>query len=214
VSTDSTSLSSRVHSASFPRRATWRQPSLTVALHWLSALCVLLAFAVGWSCEAFDEDAPRAMLMAVHQGAGLIVFALLLARATARFLLGGPAPDASMPRLARLAAAGAHGLMYLLLAAMPLLGWALASAHGHPPHFLGVVPLPALVAVDPDLAETLESWHVGLAWTMAAFIVAHVGAALWHHFVWRDRVLLAMLPEPSTPRPRRTPDFAPNSDFA
>jgi len=200
-----------------PALAGGRHPTLTIALHWLSAFAVLLAFAVGWSREAFDEDASRAVLMAVHQTAGLLVFALLLARLAARLALGTRVADPSLARWVRLAATGGHLALYAALAAMPLLGWALASAHGHPPRLLGVLPLPSIANVDPDLAETLEGWHSGLAWAMAAFIASHVGAALWHHVFRRDGVLLGMLPEPvqRDPRGRRgpVPDGVAASEF-
>jgi cytochrome b561 len=59
----------------------------------------------------------------------------------------------------------------------------------------GLFALPLLVDADPDLADTLESWHVGLAWVLGGLICAHAGAALFHHVVRRDGVLRSMLPE-------------------
>ena len=55
--------------------------------------------------------------------------------------------------------------------------------------------LPALVASDEDLADTLTTWHQDVAWVLLAFITLHAGAALWHHFVLRDRTLRMMLPK-------------------
>jgi cytochrome b561 len=60
---------------------------------------------------------------------------------------------------------------------------------------MGVIPLPALVEADSDLADNLTDAHVMLAWSMLALIVMHIAAALWHHYVRRDGVLIAMLPE-------------------
>jgi cytochrome b561 len=177
------------HAPRFPR-----YPRLSIALHWLSALAVLLAFAVGWSRELFDEDAPRALLMAVHQGAGVLVLGLLLVRIGARLALPVAPPAQPLPRALHKAAVLGHAALYLLLLAMPLLGWALSNAHGHAVSVFGLFPLPTLVATDPDLGDTLEDWHKGLAWVFAATIVSHVAAALWHHFFRRDHVLVSMWP--------------------
>ncbi len=177
-------------------------PPLSVALHWLSALAVAIAFIVGWSRAALDEPHPRAVLMLVHQCAGMSVMVLLLARLGARLGTCRYTQATSLPPLVKWAASLSHSMLYALLLAMPLLGWALTNAHGRPVGLPGLPALPALVEPDPNLAETLESWHLGLAWVLGLMIVAHAGAALFHHFVWRDNVLHAMLPR-AWPRAHR-----------
>jgi len=58
----------------------------------------------------------------------------------------------------------------------------------------GLVPLPPIVAPDKSVADFFASVHGVLAATLAALLVAHVGAALRHHFVKRNAVLARMLP--------------------
>ncbi len=197
------------------RAASPHYAGATIALHWLSAVAVLIAFSVAWTRAAIDDSAPRALLMNIHQGAGLLVMALLMARIVTRTLTPAPVADPPLPPLLRMAAFGGHIALYGLLLAMPLLGWALTNAHGHDVHFPGLPAFPALVATDTDLADTLEEWHVGTAWVMGAMIVAHVGAALFHHFVRRDHVLTSMLPVAGaalpTERPRRLQPMQQNS---
>jgi len=60
--------------------------------------------------------------------------------------------------------------------------------------YLGVIALPKLVAKNDALAAVLRSVHVSLNFTLLALVLVHAGAALRHHFVERDRVLLRMLP--------------------
>jgi cytochrome b561 len=74
-----------------------------------------------------------------------------------------------------------------------LLGWALSNAQDRPVHLFGLT-LPALVGADEDLADMLQTWHVDAAWVLLALALMHAVAALWHHFVVRDDVLRAMLP--------------------
>ena len=70
----------------------------------------------------------------------------------------------------------------------------LSDAQGKPVDLLGAT-LPALVGPDEDLADKLQIWHVDVAWVLLGLISLHIAAALWHHFVLRDRVLRMMLPK-------------------
>lgn len=194
--TENLPMTARAKTAESARR---RYPALSIAMHWLSALAVATAFAVAWSRAALDEPQPRAMLMSVHQCAGLLVMALLLGRLGVRLATFRSMAAAPLPRLMRWAAFATHLALYGLLLAMPLLGWALTNAHGHDVRFPGLPVFPPLVDADTDLAETLESWHVGLAWVLGGMVVMHVGAALFHHLVRKDDVLRSMLPVPAEP---------------
>jgi cytochrome b561 len=78
--------------------------------------------------------------------------------------------------------------------AVPLSGWLMSSAKGFPTVLYGVLPLPDLVGKDAQLSELLATVHKLLNLTMAGLVLAHVGAALKHHFVDRDDVLRRMLP--------------------
>jgi cytochrome b561 len=77
---------------------------------------------------------------------------------------------------------------------VPLVGWAYSSAAGFPVVVYGVLPLPDFVPADKALADAIKPWHGRLAFTLAALVLVHVGAALKHHFVDRDRTLARMWP--------------------
>lgn len=173
-----------------------RQPRPTIALHWLSALAIVVAIGAALTREALDADTARRWLQGLHQQAGLLVLLLLPMRWLARAARPKtPAVQESSATLRR-AAAATHGLMYALLLSLPFLGWALANAQGHPASLFGVIPLPTLVTTDPDLADSLDDWHARVAWGLVAMVVMHAAAALWHHFIRRDDTLRGMLPAP------------------
>ena len=92
------------------------------------------------------------------------------------------------------AASAVHGLLYLLMLAVPLLGWAYSNAAGFPVVWFGMLPLPDWVGPDKPLAATLKLLHKIAAWGLAGLIVAHVAAALKHHFIDRDGLLARMWP--------------------
>lgn len=58
----------------------------------------------------------------------------------------------------------------------------------------GLAPLPAIFAQGSVLGRALGQLHSPLAWVLLGALVCHIGAALAHHFVWRDRVMARMLP--------------------
>jgi len=87
-----------------------------------------------------------------------------------------------------------HLLLYLLVIAIPLTGWLFSSASGIPTVYLGWIQLPDLVAKDKPVAELFRQAHVFLNVTLFAIVCTHIAAALKHHFLDRDDVLVRMLP--------------------
>jgi cytochrome b561 len=160
------------------------------ALHWLTALIVLIAVVAVLGHELVEEKSLRKLVMDVHKQAGVLVLLLTGLRVLFRVVSKRPGP--ALTGWSAKAAVAGHGLIYLILFALPLLGWSLVNARGGAVSLFGAV-LPALFARDRDLAETLEQVHETLGWALIALVVVHVLAAIWHHRFKKDRVLAAML---------------------
>jgi cytochrome b561 len=161
-------------------------------LHWLSAFLVLLAAGLALARLGVDDGSTEKTLLAWHRSAGVLVLFLVFFRILVRMRHVAPRHP-GLNSLHRVMASGTHFLIYLLLFSVPLLGWAYSSAAGKPVQLLGWT-LPTLGARDRELAENLQTLHVDVAYVFLGFILLHVGAALWHHFVLKDDVLHAMLP--------------------
>ena len=111
--------------------------------------------------------------------------------------MAGPRSPAVQPPLARWQARLSHGVqggLYLLMAALPLLGWLSMNAKGKTLVLWGVWSLPLLLNPDAALAHTLEDWHEWGANLGMALVALHTVAALVHHFVQGDNTLTRMLP--------------------
>jgi cytochrome b561 len=78
---------------------------------------------------------------------------------------------------------------------VPLSGWLMSSAKGFQTVYFGVLPIPDLLAKNPELGKQLQTVHWALNKLLLATVTVHVAAALKHHVVDRDGVLLRMLPK-------------------
>jgi cytochrome b561 len=155
------------------RRQSWG--AIARLLHWTSAVLMLSALPMGLFVAVLTPSPDRAAFRDAHIGIGLVLALLLLIRLLAQAASPGPASPNGAARLNKLA-------LYLLLAALPLSGLALASATGAP--VLGL-HLPEAVPLPP--ARALHQWLSAL---FALAFAAHAGAVLWHHFGLRDRQLI------------------------
>jgi cytochrome b561 len=165
-----------------------------VALHWLVALLVLITFPLGLGMTAMPLSPQKLQFFSYHKWLGVTVFALMLLRLGWRIGHAAPRPPAGTPRWQQRAAQCAHVLLYLLLLAVPLSGWAYSSAAGVQTVYLGIVPLPNAVAPDKALAALLKGVHYALNASLFVVFCVHFCAALKHHFFDRDGVLARMLP--------------------
>lgn len=168
-----------------------RYGPVTRAVHWLAALLVVAAFAIGLSTDLFPRGAPRNAVLTLHYTAGATVLFLLLVRLLRRLLVR-PLPDlpGTSPLIAR-AAAAAHWALYAGMLALPLTGALDRWSRGRPLTPFGI-DIPAPFAIPGR--GLWEEAHELVAYALIALAVAHAAAALWHHFIQRDPTLLRMLP--------------------
>jgi cytochrome b561 len=170
-----------------------RYSSVAMAFHWLLALAIVCAFGVGLYMVGLPFSMNRLKLYNWHKWAGVAILSLSALRLLWR-LSHRPPADLPGPAWQQRTAHGVHGLLYVLFFAVPLAGWAYSSAAGFPVVWFGVLPLPDFVAPDKALAETLKQAHKWFAYGLAVLVLAHVAAALKHHFIDKDGLLLRMLP--------------------
>lgn len=164
------------------------------AFHWLVAALVLVQLALGLYAANLLISLARLQWLARHKSLGLAILALVLLRLLWRALNHPPALPTFMPWWERRAASATHWLLYLLLILGPMAGWLYASAAGLSVNWFGLFVLPDLVAKNRALADVFRALHIGLVTLLGLMIAVHVGAALRHAFVLRDRVMYRMLP--------------------
>jgi cytochrome b561 len=174
-----------------------RYDSMTIRLHWATAILVAFLWLTGQTADFFPRGPIRDAEWSIHVVFGFLLGFILVARLAWRIGRGRRAPPADVGILGR-AASLTHGLLYALLATAVTLGMANAFVRGI--NLFGVWSLPQIG--DPALRRDLTEWHELAANLTMILALVHAGAALAHHYVWRDGVLQRMMP-PRDGRPVR-----------
>lgn len=138
---------------------------------------------------------PREMMKTGHYMLGLSVCALVFVRLALRATFKAPPITPTPPAWQMGLSHALHAALYLLMIGMPIGGWLLLSAEGSSIPFFGI-ELPALVAPNEALAETIEEIHETGSKVGYALIAIHTIAGLAHHYVFRDNTLQRISPFP------------------
>lgn len=169
--------------------------SISKWLHWMIFLLVSIMLVGGF----FMEDLPESMQSAVyraHKLTGLCILGLMAFRFIWRLINPTPGYPDSMPTWQKLAALFAHWALYIALFAMPISGWVLSTAAGHPPVLYGTdiaVAFPG-VGLDNGFAHMLGNVHEFWAYVILTLLAFHIAASLKHHYVDHDDILKRMMP--------------------
>lgn len=146
---------------------------VSLVLHWI----IVFGIIAQWALAESDE-------LMLHQSIGITILALAVLRLVWRVLNPKPAWPADMKpyeiKLARIV----HFAFYALLFAIPLSGWALASAEGEPLNFFRWFDLPRL---GMGSENTLEEVHEILFNVLVALAAIHVIGAIKHWIAGRAR---------------------------
>lgn len=168
-------------------------------LHWLTVFLVALAWALGIFDDVLPKGWPRDSGLFVHIWAGIAILFLLVARLSWRLVDPAPTPEATefgnwMGRWLDPAARIAHYSLYALLVAVPVVGIVLQFARGDALPLFGLAEIPSPWVKDRAFAHSVKEVHEVLAHALVTVALMHAAAALIHHWIFRDRTLVRMLP--------------------
>jgi cytochrome b561 len=174
-----------------------------IVLHWLIAVLIIGTFTLGLVMTDIPGLTPAKLrYFSWHKWAGVTVLLLATLRLLWRLMNRAPAYPAAMPAWQQRAAHALHGMLYVLIFAVPLSGYFYSLAAGVKVVYFGLFPLPVLIQPDPALKPILKAVHYWLNMLMAGLVGLHVAAALKHLLVDRDGIVQRMLPF-STPKESR-----------
>ena len=169
-----------------------RYDTATMAFHWATAILVAAQWLGAQTIDWFPKGPLRVDALSVHITLGLLLAAILARRVVWRLTEGRRLPPADAGVL-NLIAKGAHWGLYALVAAMLIVGIALAWVQGD-----SIFNLFAIPAYDPGnraLAHQVQDIHATIGWMIVGLAGLHAAAALFHRYAWHDGILARMLPD-------------------
>jgi cytochrome b561 len=162
-------------------------------LHWVTAILVLAIIPIGVVMTNVGNGPLQDFLFRMHESIGALLIPIIGYRLIYR-LTHPPLPlPAEIPAIQRLAAEGLHWALYALLIAQPIIGWIATSSYRSPILVFGLFELPPIWPENRAFSEKVTDIHGAIGFIIGALLCAHIGAALFHHFVRKDRVLSRMV---------------------
>ena len=175
-------------------------------LHWGTAFLFLLAYCAVYYRHWFTEKKTPENLIALdlHLSAGISVGVIVILRIIWRSINTQPTLEAG-PRWQHVSAHLLHYALYAIMILMPLTGY---LGTGKTTDFFFLFQIPKfedtrlfdafvwgyLGLTFEEFEKPLDFFHKKIMgeWLVWILIVGHAGAALYHHFVLKDRTLIKM----------------------
>jgi cytochrome b561 len=162
-------------------------------LHWITAVIVFMLVPLGFVIANEAGGAQQERLYDLHKSLGALLVPIIIVRLLVRIVSPPlPLPD-DISAIQQFAAHVTHWALYLLVLFQGLIGWIGTSAYPAPVPFFGLFNMPALWPENRALSDQLLWLHGWCGILIAIVVTIHVAAALYHHFVRKDRVLMRML---------------------
>jgi cytochrome b561 len=166
--------------------------NVAIALHWATAFLVFANFALAETWDWFAKP-TKELMEGTHMSFGVLLTAVIVARLAWRWIPGHQLSSLETGWV-KLASKAAHYSLYALLVAEAALGFAFRWGGGRPMEFFGLGIPPLIGEIARPLRRELREFHEWIGWAIVIIAILHALAALYHHYVLRDRVLKRMLP--------------------
>jgi cytochrome b561 len=151
-------------------------------LHWVSGLMLLGVAGLGLYMSDLPNSPVKFGWYGWHKSFGMLLLLLITLRWLVRQATALPSAPEGTPAWQILAAKLSHWAFYPLMLAMPISGYVISTAGGHPVSMFGIA-IPALIGKDKHIASLAYKIHETAIWILLALVAVHILAVLKH---WKD----------------------------
>jgi len=181
-----------------------RYTKTAMVFHWLVAALIIANVTLAWTWPLLADEQVRP-LIDTHKSIGITVLGLAIMRLLWRLTHRPPAFPTTYQRWERTVSHLVHGLLYVIIFAMPLTGWIMDSAWKdaatHPMYLFGLFEWPRIAYfqhLDPATQDRLHglfgAGHELGAKALYVLFALHVTGALKHQWIDREPELQRMWP--------------------
>jgi len=178
------------------RRITQRYDTVAILFHWTVAIMIVVNVCLAWTLGSVDRHSgAHDQILTIHKSIGTTIFVLAVLRLAWRWWHPAPSLPGTIASWQRFTTLFVQGLLYAVLVIMPLSGLIDAAAFSQPVHFFYLFDLPTVIRHNEPLGHLAFGVHKTAALALYAALFVHAAAALHHHYVLKDDILLGMLPK-------------------
>jgi len=162
-------------------------------MHGIGVALIFILVIHGWWMTELATPGGRLNHYTWHASFGYAVLLLTTLRLAWRSQTAAPQPPEGATKSERNLAWLGHMGLYLLTLGTAVQGWALAGTFDTPldARLLGVIPMPMIMS-GQSLHEPLVQMHTQFAWMLAALVLVHILAAIYHQFFKKDGLFRRM----------------------
>ncbi len=161
-------------------------------LHWTISIMMICLICVGFIMSNMEPSPEKYQLYKVHKATGVIVLLLVIFRIIWKLSNKTVQLPSDISSLIKFGAKITHYLQYLFMLLMPISGILMSTFSGKEIPVFGLFTIPTFEK-NSELAGIFYKIHVTAIWFFIAVIILHIGAALYHHFIRKDQVLMRMI---------------------
>lgn len=161
-------------------------------LHWLMSGIVIIMIIAGFTMVNLEPSSLKWQIYNTHKATGLVVLFLGILRILWIFTNTQVEVPFELPRWQRVLARLNHNLIYILLIIMPTSGALMTLTGGHDIDFFGLLTIKSF-AENKEYSTVFWNIHALSAFLLVASSLVHIAAALYHHYICKDSVLMRMI---------------------
>ena len=167
-----------------------KYPLSMIIFHSLIAILMIAAIVVAWNIGESNDTRN------LHKSLGVAVLLVAALRLVNRFRFKNAIPESVNPKgsVQRILEKSVHGMLYLTMFGIPVVGWMMSNAFGHPASFFGLFNLPTLLDKNPELGRTLKELHELGANVFIGLLVLHLAGGILHFIKHKQNVFKRMMP--------------------
>ena len=131
--------------------------------------------------DYYDPNYGLALML--HRSLGMALLSLACLQIAWKLVSPSPPIQIDIPPWQRIAARGMHGLLLLLIVAIPVSGYLLTTSAGSGFVVFGLFNVPAVLPVTDTVRDWAETVHYFASYGFLVLVAGHAGAAIKHQ-IW------------------------------